>query len=216
MLRSTTHRPPRSTSGRITAEQRDASLARTLSRARAACHSACATRARVRSRPEAHPPASAPHCCSAAHHSRRHAPCAPSNVDEVDDSKQRQEGHRSEERCPAHPRVSRHSASGCCVSSSTTLPSRLPAELPAPAPTPVPAGVVPFGILAILLTAPREPAMERVVPVGPPPCVHRSCHANRVDRSIGLRNGSVVVVVFFSPPRFPRAPSEFRVPRETH
>ena len=30
---------------------------------------------------------------------------------EVDDSKQRQEEHRSEERCPAHPRVSRHSAS---------------------------------------------------------------------------------------------------------
>ena len=32
--------------------------------------------------------------------------CAPSKVDEVDDSKQRQEEHRSEERCPAHPRVS--------------------------------------------------------------------------------------------------------------
>ena len=32
--------------------------------------------------------------------------CAPSNVDEVDDSKRRQEQHRSEERCSAHPRVS--------------------------------------------------------------------------------------------------------------
>ena len=31
--------------------------------------------------------------------------CAPSKVDEVDDSKQRQEEHRSEERCPAHPRL---------------------------------------------------------------------------------------------------------------